>query len=306
MKTTLILLTVLFTARLFAAGPPEEDRRAILAMAGEYRVNFRFEEILSLQNDYERKTDVYEETARELVLVATDSGDRIFLQHLLCDRNGRVIKHWGQLWTWEDTRICEFQGNRTWSVRDLDPEETRGRWTQLVTSVDDSPRYEGIGRWVHAGDTSEWKSEVTSRPLPRREYTKRSDYQLLRCFNRHVLTPFGWAHEQDNTKTQVVDGTLIPLARETGLNTYTRIDDHNFQPARDFWTREGEFWLDVAGAWRSILDECSSVKVAERVDFREIRRTVESENRKGDDRRRRISELLAASLETAAPKQTAR
>ena len=37
-------------------------------------------------------------------------------------------------------------------------------------------------------------------PLPRREYTKRNDYNVLKRINRHEIKDFGWVHEQDNLK----------------------------------------------------------------------------------------------------------
>src|SRR3546814_951309 len=45
-----------------------------------------------------------------------------------------------------------------------------------------------------------WTSDLTARPLPRREYTKRDDYNVLIGINRHTITPNGWTHEQFNTK----------------------------------------------------------------------------------------------------------
>jgi hypothetical protein len=65
--------------------------------------------------------------------------------------------------------------------------------------VDDSPRYESIGTWVHVDGRHEWQSKTDS-PLPRREFTKRSDYNVLRRGNRIYLTPQGWMFEQDNKK----------------------------------------------------------------------------------------------------------
>src|SRR5690606_5653234 len=107
---------------------------------------------------------------------------------------------WRQIWTYEDTRVTEFRGLNRWKTRHLSPEEARGTWTQMVTNVDNSPRYEGWGKWEHANGVSSWTSAPTNRPLPRREYSKRKDYDVLIGVNRHVLTPAGWAHEQDNTK----------------------------------------------------------------------------------------------------------
>ncbi|MEM7602931.1 MAG: DUF6607 family protein, partial [Verrucomicrobiota bacterium] len=166
---TLFLGVLLLSQQAFAEGPPEEDRDAILAMAGEFEVLFNFEEVVALQPDYKLK-DSYQETATEMVVVVKNSPEQIVLQHILSVGSGkRIVKHWKQVWTWEDTRLVEFQGREQWKVREVDPAEVEGTWTQLVTQVDDSPRYESYGKWEHDAGYSRWESGKTARPLPRRE-----------------------------------------------------------------------------------------------------------------------------------------
>lgn len=273
MKMKAMLLLAALAAPLQAGEPPEQDRKAILSMAGEYAVNFRFEETLSLQNGYEAKKGSYDEDAHELVLVTENTPKRIALQHLLLVGD-QVIKHWSQIWTWEDTRVCEFQGNNSWKMVDLPAEQVAGTWSQLVTQVDDSPRYEGYGKWVHRGDISEWTSNVTPRPLPRREHTKRKDYEILEGYNRHTIAPWGWAHEQDNTKIQLRDGQRLPLAREWGLNTYKRVTDVDFQAARDFWNRDGAFWGTVVAAWEEVQRTRSEFTIHDRLDVPGLRKSI--------------------------------
>ena len=38
-------------------------------------------------------------------------------------------------------------------------------------------------------------AQRTWRPLPRREYTRRSDYNALDVVNRHTIVRGGWTHE---------------------------------------------------------------------------------------------------------------
>nr|WP_286803404.1 DUF6607 family protein [Acinetobacter sp. UBA2063] len=71
---------------------------------------------------------------------------------------------------------------------------------QTVWQVDDSPRYAGLGRWTKDNGVTEWTSNETYRPLPRREHTIRNDYDVIIGTNRHALTATGWVHEQDNIK----------------------------------------------------------------------------------------------------------
>lgn len=268
--TSLLIATCLWTTSqtVFSAEPPEQDRAAILAMAGPYKVYFNFEETVPLIKDYELKKP-YSEDANEIVYLVSDSGDRIELQHILTVGNGkRIVKHWRQIWTWQDTRLTEFQGNQKWVNRELSPEEVKGTWSQLVTQVDDSPRYESYGRWEHDGGYSRWQSQPTNRPLPRREHTKRSDYQILLGVNRHALTPMGWVHEQDNLK-QVLTGegkVSHYIARESGLNEYETQKDHDFSAADAYWNATKDFWKQVAAYWEKLESETTEFEIIKEID----------------------------------------
>lgn len=239
---------------------PAADRRAILAQAGGHEVRFQFFETLPLRPGY-ALADAYEEHALEWVEIVVDEPERIELQHLLVipggtedgeERPPMVIKHWAQEWVWQDRLEWAFVGNQRWERREASPEQAAGTWTQRVTQVDDSPRYEGRGRWIHQdGDLSVWEAEPGWRPLPRRDYSKRKDYQVVGCVNRHVVGPMGWVHEQDNTKLVLDAGRALPLVREAGINSYTRLDDDDerFAPARKYWADLGPRWVPVKQAW---------------------------------------------------------
>ena len=71
-------------------------------------------------------------------------------------------------------------------------------WLQTVYQVDESPRYASTGRWQHTPSFSTWLSGDTWRPLPRREWSVRSDYQVLVGSNRHTVVPSGWLQEENN------------------------------------------------------------------------------------------------------------
>ncbi|MEM8739077.1 MAG: DUF6607 family protein [Planctomycetota bacterium] len=251
---------------------PEADRRAILAMAGEYQVTFQFRETVPLQPGYVLR-DPYRSQATEFVEVIEDRGDYISLQHVLVlhqedQETPRVVKHWRQDWTYQDTELLEFRGRRTWEHVKLDPQQAQGTWTQAVYQVDDSPRYESYGRWTHTGDRSAWESAETWRPLPRREFSKRSDYQVLIARNRHTITPAGWVHEQDNRKL-VLDAQGRPqtvLAHESGLNVYDRTDTVDFTAGREYWTQTAAYWQDVRTLWADHFEEKPRFTLEKKVD----------------------------------------
>ena len=214
----------------------ERDRRAILAMAGAYRTTFDFIETVGFKPGF-HPSRPYQSWGTEYIYVIEDSGGLIRLQHLIvmfvADEAGKVQgpfvqKHWRQDWRYEAGDLHVYAGRNQWRRDRRDEASVRGRWTQAVFQVDDSPRYEAVGEWVHEGSYSAWTSETTWRPLPRREETVRSDYQVLMGTNRHTITPTGWVQEEDNLKL-VLDADGKPsadvpyLSREVGVNRYEHI-----------------------------------------------------------------------------------
>jgi len=249
------------------------DRAAILAMAGEFEVEFNFTETVALAPGYQLKKP-YTASASELVKVVEDNGDRITLQHLLVveDESGpAVIKHWAQIWKYEDVNTLNYEGRKTWLPVTHTPDESAGTWTQFVTQTDDSPRYKAQGTWSHAGNSSTWTSKVSTRPLPRRDYSKRKDYDLLVVVNHHIITPDGWVHQQDNRKLVSRGGKHQFLCIEAGLNHYKRIEDdeskEGFKLAEEQWEKTHEFWQVVRDCWVKIIAEADKpIRYADRLE----------------------------------------
>jgi hypothetical protein len=128
---------------------------------------------------------------------------------------------------------------------------------QSVLQVDDSPRYAARGRWEHGDSFSTWLSDETWRPLPRREFSVRKDYQVLVGANRHTITPNGWVQEENNLKVALDAGgrprpAMPYLAREYGLARYEHIKDYDFGPGERYFARTEPFWAEVRAAWREI------------------------------------------------------
>ncbi|KAB2832308.1 MAG: hypothetical protein F9K51_05315, partial [Candidatus Dadabacteria bacterium] len=118
----------------------ERDRRAILSMAGTYRVTFNFIETIPLRPGY-KPDRPYQSWATEYIKVIEDTGNFISLQHILVmyfvDDKGNVegpsvAKHWRQDWTYEAPTRFEFSDDQTWHVRAVAADATRGAWTQCV------------------------------------------------------------------------------------------------------------------------------------------------------------------------------
>ncbi|MGQ0578662.1 MAG: DUF6607 family protein [Betaproteobacteria bacterium] len=243
----------------------ERDRRAILAMAGPYRVSFDFLEVLRF--DPALKPDApYQSWGTEYVFVSGDHDEYIALQHILVMRvkmeDGSigkpiVIRHWRQEWRYQSDALLAYEGANTWAQRLLSAQQREGAWVQSVYQVDDSPRYAARGNWEHNDSHSTWISDETWRPLPRREWSVRKDYQVLVGTNRHTITPEGWVQEENNLKLVLDDSGKARaetpyLAREYGFARYQRIRDFDFSAGENYFTLTEAFWAEVRSAWREI------------------------------------------------------
>src|SRR6185503_19879463 len=162
-----------------------------------------------------------------------------------------------------------------WVRQTRTADEVRGLWSQAVFQVDDSPRYESLGEWEHYGSYSAWTSGRTARPLPRRESSVRSDYQILEGTNRHTLTPTRWVQEEENLKL-VLDEQGQPAAhvpypsREVGVARYEHVVDFDFSAVDSYWQRTGQFWRDVRAAWEGVYAERDAFEYLEEVDGQEM------------------------------------
>jgi len=246
---------------------PARDRQSILAMQGEYTVDFAFDETVLLQPGYERQAAM-RSGGDETVIVVEDTPHRIVLQHILVDaKSGHVTKHWRQDWIYEAPQRFEFSADQTWTRQDIPAEVTHGAWTQCVYEVSDAPRYCGTGRWDYREGHPTWTSDLSWRPLPRREYTRRSDYNAMSVINRHTLTPGGWTHEQFNTKVlRKPDGSEVQLAREFGFNDYIKTKDIDFKPAYEYWKGTSDYWARVRTRWERFLERDTGVHLKTKID----------------------------------------
>ena len=241
------------------------DYSAIKSMCGCYNVEFNFAETFNYSKDslYEA-SKVKNDKALEWVQVVEDSPSKISLQHILIigdSANHYIVKHWRQDWLYENKDFMMYNYDNNWTYIEKAPINVAGQWTQKVFQVDDSPRYEGSATWVHVDGKSYWENE-TSAPLPRREYTKRSDYNVTLRRNRHEITPFGWIHDQDNDKIiRSEEGGDLILAQEKGFNSYTKIDDSKCVYGQEWWDENKDKWAVIRSVWEEIYGSGSDLSL---------------------------------------------
>ncbi len=182
-----------------------------------------------------------------------------------------VMKHWRQDWTYEDTNLHTYQGHATWAQSTKSPEMARGKWTQAVFQVDDSPRYEVVGTWSHQGGMSTWQSESCWRPLPRREFSVRKDYEVLQGTHEITITPTGWVHLQRNQKISLANAKEPRvLAQELGVDRYERIESPSLKQAEVTWEKTGAYWAEVRNAWEEIYAKHPKFSLQDKVDGKNL------------------------------------
>ncbi|MNR08141.1 hypothetical protein D3C85_1242850 [compost metagenome] len=179
---------------------------------------------------------------------------------MLAINDTTVIKHWRQDWTYEDPNVLLYTQDNAWKKGSFTAADVKGKWTQKVYQVDDSPRYQGFGTWSHVGGHDSWSSETDS-PLPRRESTVRKDYNVLTRGSRITITKDGWMFEQHNKKVvRTPQGDKL-LAIEKGYEEFTKIDPKTFAYAQKWWASQQTYWADVRGVWADIIGSGDTFKV---------------------------------------------
>lgn len=264
MKNLFTIAFMVFSILSYAQKKKKQDISSIKDMCGCYEIKFQFSETFSPDKDYEYH-DRYTAGALEWVFPVEESKDEIILQHLLVINDTMIIKHWRQDWLYENTDFYGFHKDRTWNYSAKTSDEVKGQWTQKVYQVDDSPRYEGSATWVHVDGKHYWEN-ITDAPLPRREFSKRKDYNVMTRKNRQEITEYGWAHEQDNAKVFRENDKDEILAYEKGMNVYKKVKDSKCQPAVKWWNKNKVYWADVRTVWNELFATKQQVVLTAKVD----------------------------------------
>tara|TARA_B100000405_G_scaffold26348_1_gene19023 strand:+ start:116 stop:943 length:828 start_codon:yes stop_codon:yes gene_type:complete len=249
------------------------DIESIKSMCGCFKIDFNFAEtfVFSEDEDY-KKSKTYKSGGLEWGHLIVDEKNKISIQHLLIVGSKQfptIVKHWRQDWLYQNTGLYTYDKNDKWSFVNKNKKDVKGQWTQKVYQVDDSPRYEGTSSWVHIDGKSYWEN-TTPAPLPRREFSKRSDYNVTLRGNRHEVTNSGWVHDQDNKKIQKDDGSQFVLAHEKGYSTYTRVPDEDCKAAVEWWEKNSNKWKMVRDKWNSIYGLNQDLALKPTVDDKKL------------------------------------
>lgn len=270
MRNTIYIVTLLLVGMLSAQNKQKQDAEAIKKMCGCFEVTFNFAETFNYSQDSLYKpSETKVDKGLEWAELITDAKNKVSIQHILQVGNPtdpHIVKHWRQDWIYENQDIYMYNGDNQWNYLHKPKKEIDGQWTQKVYQVDDSPRYEGTASWVHVDGKSYWEN-TTPAPLARREYTIRSDYNVLVRGNRHEITENGWVHDQDNDKViRVQNAEDVLLAKEKGYNVYKRVDDNRCQAAANWWKEHQAKWATVRTKWSEVFARNKDLVLKEKVD----------------------------------------
>ena len=252
---TLVALGLVFSVS--AQSKMKKDAEAIKNMCGCFEVTFNFAETFNYSKDSLYKPSKNKiAKALEWAQLIEDKKGKIAIQHILqmgSPDEPYIIKHWRQDWIYENQDFYMYDSNNKWIYKKKSKEDVKNQWTQKVYQVDDSPRYEGSSSWVHVDGKSYWEN-TTDAPLPRREYTIRSDYNVTVRGNRHEITSSGWIHDQDNKKLiRKADTEDFIIAKEKGYNVYKRLDDTDCAGANKWWGDNKMKWSIVRNKWDQVF-----------------------------------------------------
>jgi len=257
-----------------AQSKKNKDIESIKSMCGCFKIDFNFSETFVFSDDENyKKSKTYRSGATEWGQLVVDEKNKISIQHLLIVGSKQfptIVKHWRQDWLYQNTDLYVYDKNDKWSYVNLDKKDVKGQWTQKVFQVDDSPRYEGSSSWVHVDGKSFWEN-TTPAPLPRREFSKRTDYNVTLRGNRHEVTDDGWLHDQNNKKIQKEDDqSQFVLAHEKGYSTYTRVPDSECKAAVDWWKKNSNKWKMVRDKWDTIYSSKKDLALKPSVDDKKL------------------------------------
>jgi hypothetical protein len=257
-------LSIILLAALSLSAQTPKDKQNVDKLCGCFEVEFKYAETFSPDKNYKFHDREEISGGTEYVFPVEVSDKKIVMQHLLVVTDSMIIKHWREDWTYENPVVWKYKGDKRWVKEKVDPAQVKGKWTQAVWEVSDAPRYQGSSEWVQMDNQTFWQNTVDA-PLPRREYSVRNDYNVLRRGNRLVITADGYIHQQDNQKIIRKDGKDQLLVEEKGLNTYKRIDESQCAAAKAYWEKNKDYWTKVRKTWEDYVNTHSTVELKTQV-----------------------------------------
>lgn len=279
MKRSILIALAAVLVSLTGTAQIKQDTAAIKKLCGCFEVEFKYAETFSPDIAYQLSKPYYAD-AIEWVVAEESSDKKLVLQHLLVVQDDAIVKHWREDWEFEKKEWWIFDHDGAWKKKTA-KEPVKGEWTQTVWETEDAPRYQGNSKWISNNGKLYWENTADA-PLPRREYTKRSDYNVLERGNTIIIDKNGWTHEQDNRKIKRVAGTADKLiAEEKGYNIYRKTDEAKCKAAKDWWEKNHAFWNNVRAEWDAMLQNKTTIQLVPKVDNQTLSQAMAAVQKQG-------------------------
>jgi hypothetical protein len=271
MTRTAFYLSLLLLGALSTNAQDQQDIKSIKSLCGCYEVEFRYKETFSPDSSYKLK-DQYVAKGLEWGGLVESSDKKIIIQRILVIDDSMIVKHWREDWTYQNIDLLQYSHDDVWKKTRLSADNIKGQWLQSVWEVNDAPRYQGTSLWVHQNGEHFWKNTADA-PLPRREYTKRNDYNVMMRGNTIKITDTGWVHEQDNVKLIRKEGQADKIvAQEKGYNIYRKTDDKKCFAAQDWWSKNQAYWNQVRANWDELIAKKDIIEVKREVKNQSLKK----------------------------------
>ncbi|MEM9916734.1 MAG: DUF6607 family protein [Bacteroidota bacterium] len=302
-KNTLLFALLLLASAGFSQSAAEIE--AVKSFCGCFEVEFKYAETFAHEEGYEFH-EPFQAKALELVVMEEETPTKMVMQHILVISDSFFIKHWREDWEYQANHLFTFEGGETWATSLMSNGQSHGQWSQEVYGVYDQPRYSGTSTWFMADGKKIWVNTADA-PLPRREYKKRKDYQIMRRTNSLHITDWGWMHEQDNEKVAVgEDGKERIIVEEKGKNSYTRVDPERCQKGAEWWEKNKKNWKAVRYVWDEVLMEAGTYKIERRHEDgdympRKMKKFASTDFKTEDEAREKMREIIHKHRSAVAP-----
>lgn len=301
-----ILIGIFALLAIYAGAQTKQEQNAVKSLCGCYEVEFMYAETFAPTPLY-NLAKPYNAHGIEWVVAEEASDKKFVLQHLLVISDTMVIKHWREDWEYSKKGLWKFDHDAAWKY-DPAAKADAGSWTQTVWETDDAPRYQGTSKWMMNNGKLFWEN-TTDAPLPRREYSTRSDYNVLERGNKLIITDTGWVHEQDNRKIKRTDGQAdFWVASEKGFNIYTKVDDKQCAVAAKWWNDHKNFWNTVRVSWDELLKGKSNIRLIQKNEGQTLSQQfgkLEAEKNEGAVLKEKVKTILGKFTETKEAAATA-
>lgn len=265
---TIVLLGLVFSVSLAEVrasdGLPDlsdyqKDLLAMQALPGCFLVAKRAVDTFRLQKEYKASLPYNENYHVFIVAEAIGAGKKGTRFQFIEQREAEVRKGQTLEWRWQEIEMILFRKPFFWQKVSLNEGITRNTWMLRKYFASGDPNYQCIASWHHSFNHHSWEC-FTWSPLPERERSQRSQYNVLARGAVYRATHLGWRHEQNNEKVLLEAGRADWLAQERVEIDYRKVHPKECRKASTYWRNNKNIWHDVQEQWARIFAERGSVQ----------------------------------------------